>query len=158
MKEFPHCYSADAAAVVDADDVILTSSGIPALGSAAPAQFGGPGDRWSPETLIVAAIADCFILTFRAVARASTLPWTALRCRVTGTLDRIERVTQFTAFDLRAELCVPEGTDAELARRAMEKAERGCLVANSLKAPVHLHAQVVTGQECPAESLPASAA
>ena len=80
--------------VVDADNVILTSTGIPALSSAAPSQFGGPGDRWSPETLIVGAIADCFILTFRAVARASTLPWTALRCNVTGTLDRIERVEE----------------------------------------------------------------
>lgn len=158
MKEFPHYYSADAAAVVDADNVILTSTGIPALSSAAPSQFGGPGDRWSPETLIVGAIADCFILTFRAVARASTLPWIALRCKVTGTLDRIERVTQFTAFELRAELCVPEGTDGALARRAAEKAERACLIANSLKAPVHLHVQIVTGEECLAESLPASAA
>ena len=74
MKEFPHYYSADAAAVVDADNVILTSTGIPALSSAAPAQFGGPGDRWSPETLIVGAIADCFILTFRAVAARPRCP------------------------------------------------------------------------------------
>lgn len=148
MQAFPHYYSADAAALADADNVILTSTGIPALSSAAPAQFGGPGDRWSPETLIVGAIADCFILTFRAVARASTLPWTALRCKVTGTLDRIERVTQFTAFELHAELCVPEGTDVALARRAVEKAERGCLIANSLKAPVHLHVEIVNEGQC----------
>ena len=148
MQEFPHYYSADAAAVADADNGVLTSTGIPPLESAAPAQFGGPGDRWSPETLIVGAIADCFILTFRAVARASTLPWTALRCKVTGTLDRIERVTQFTAFELHAELCVPDRTDVTLARRAAEKAERGCLIANSLKAPVHLHVAVVNDRDC----------
>jgi organic hydroperoxide reductase OsmC/OhrA len=148
MKEFPHYYSADAAAVVDADDVLLTSAGIPALGSSAPAEFGGPGDRWSPETLLVGAVADCFVLTFRAVARASALRWSALRCRVTGTLDRIDRVTQFTALELWADLCVPEGTSNELARRALEKAERGCLVANSLKAPVHLHLQVVNDLQC----------
>jgi organic hydroperoxide reductase OsmC/OhrA len=143
MQEFPHYYSADAAAVVDDDRVILTSAGIPALSSAAPAQFGGPGDRWSPETLIVGAIADCFILTFRAVAQASTLPWRSLRCTVTGTLERVERVTQFTAFELHAELCVPEETDGTLAQRVAEKAERGCLIANSLKAPVHLKLHVV---------------
>jgi organic hydroperoxide reductase OsmC/OhrA len=152
MQEYPHYHSADAAAVIDADNVILTSAGIPALSSAAPVQFGGPGDHWSPETLIVAAIADCFVLTFRAVARASTLPWTALRCTVTGTLDRIERVTQFTSFELHAELCVPEGTDATQARRVAEKAERACLIANSLKAPVHLHLEVVNDRECLAPS------
>jgi organic hydroperoxide reductase OsmC/OhrA len=148
MKDFPHYYLAAASAGVD-DDVILTAAGVPAVRCASPAEFGGPGDRWSPETLLVGAVADCFVLTFRAVARASALPWSALRCRVTGTLDRIDRVTQFTAFELWADLCVPEGTSNELARRAMEKAERGCLVANSLKAPVHLHVQVVNDRQCP---------
>jgi organic hydroperoxide reductase OsmC/OhrA len=152
MQEFPHTYSADAATVIDADHVILTSTGIPALSSASPAQFGGPGDNWSPETLLVGAVADCFVLTFKAVARASMLPWRAVRCKVTGTLDRIERVTQFTAFELHAELCLPEGTDGTLARRVADKAERACLIANSLKAPVHLHLQIVNDAECLAAS------
>ena len=143
--ELPHHYFVQASAGADTD-VTLTAAGIPALATASPAEFGGPGDRWSPETLLVGAVANCFILTFRAVARASKLPWTMLRCDVTGTLDRVERATQFTSFDLQAQLCVPPGTDGSLARRALEKAERACLVANSLKAPVHLHAQVVN--EC----------
>jgi organic hydroperoxide reductase OsmC/OhrA len=156
MQEFPHYYSAHAAALVGADDVTLTGAGIPALRSASPAEFGGPGNQWSPETLLVAAVADCFILTFRAVARASSLRWNSLHCQITGTLDRVDRVTRFTAFDLRAELCVPEGTDGELARRAMDKAERGCLVANSLNAPVHLHMQVVHAEECSSPSASAA--
>jgi len=143
--ELPHHYFVQASAGAETD-VTLTAARIPALATASPAEFGGPGDRWSPETLLVGAVANCFILTFRAVARASKLPWTMLRCDVTGTLDRVERATQFTSFDLKAQLCVPPGTDGSLAQRALEKAERACLVANSLKAPVHLHAQVVN--EC----------
>ena len=142
MRELPHHYSVQASAGADAD-VALTAAGIPALAAASPAEFGGPGDRWSPETLLVGAVATCFILTFRAVARASKLPWIALRCDVTGTLDRVERVTQFTAFDFHAQLCVPPGTDGALAQHSLEKAERGCLIANSLKAPVRLHLQIV---------------
>ena len=147
MKDLPHYYSVDASARAEAD-VTLTAAGIPSLRSASPAEFGGPGDRWSPETLLVGAVADCFILTFRAVARASAVRWTALHCTVTGTLDRVERATQFTGFDLSAELCVPPGTSAEFAQRALDKAERACLVANSLKAPVHLHATIVDDGEC----------
>lgn len=142
MQDLPHHYSVSALAEVDGD-VTLTSAGIPALPSASPAQFDGPGDRWSPETLLVGAAADCFILTFRAVARASKLSWSALRCEVTGTLDRVERTTQFVSFDLSAELHLGEGTNEELARRALEKAEHACLIANSLKGPVHLHATIV---------------
>lgn len=141
MQELPHAYRVVAAGAVDGD-VELTSERLPRLRSASPAEFGGPGDRWSPETLLVGAVADCFILTFRAVARASKLPWTSLRCEVTGTLDRVDRVTQFTRLDIHAHLAVPAGTDADHARRGLDKAERGCLISNSLKAAVHVEAVV----------------
>ena len=114
MQGFPHSYHATADAVPDGD-IPLTSNGLPALRTASPAEFGGPGDRWSPETLLTGAVADCFILTFRAVARASKLRWTALHCEITGTLDRVEKVTQFTGFDLIARLDVPQGVNTELA-------------------------------------------
>ena len=47
------------------------------------------------------------MLGFRAIAQASKLEWVSLRCEVEGTLDRVERVTQFTAFSVRASLQVP---------------------------------------------------
>jgi uncharacterized OsmC-like protein len=127
------------------NDVAVESAGLSALATAPPAAFGGPGDRWSPETLLVAAVADCFALTFRAIAHASKLPWTSLRCEVEGTLDRVERVTQFTNFLIRASLQVPAGADAEQARRLLARAEQACLVTNSLKAVTHLEADVAIG-------------
>jgi uncharacterized OsmC-like protein len=57
---------------------------------------------------------------------------------VTGTLDRVDRITQFTAFAVHATLDVPMGVDPERARRALEKAEQNCLIANSLKAPIQM--------------------
>jgi organic hydroperoxide reductase OsmC/OhrA len=123
-------------------DVNLTAERLTALRSASPAEFDGPGDRWSPETLLVAAVADCYILTFRAVARASKLPWMSLDCEVTGTLDRVDRITSFTHFDLTAHLVVPDGVDDDRARQALEKAERNCLISGSLKGPVALHATI----------------
>jgi len=107
-----------------------------------PAEFGGPGDRWSPETLLVAAVADCFILTFRAIARASKFSWLSIRCDVVGTLDRVEKITQFTGFHVRAVLRVPAGTNDEQARRILTRAEQSCLITNSLKAASHLEADV----------------
>ena len=113
------------------------------LRSASPVEFDGPGDRWSPEALLVGAVADCFILTFRAIAKASRLSWISLDCEVTGTLDRVDRVTQFTRFDMTARLAVPAGVNTEAARHALEKAERNCLISSSLKAAVTLDAGVL---------------
>ena len=143
MQPFPHHYSVTALASAEGE-VQLESERLPVLASAPPSEFGGPGDRWSPESLCVGAVADCFVLTFRAIARASKLPWTSLRCNAEGTLDRIERVTQFTSFLLRATLQVPPGTDEARARQLLERAEQTCLISQSLKGTSHLEAKVET--------------
>jgi organic hydroperoxide reductase OsmC/OhrA len=137
MQRLPHEYLVTVTGETEGD-LDVRSTGLPAIASAPPVEFGGPGGRWSPETLLVGAVADCYVLTFRAAARALELPWLSLRCSVRGTLDRQDGVVQFTAFHLRAELTVRADASADLARRALEKGERGCLIANSLKAPVHL--------------------
>src|SRR6478672_244642 len=108
MTEFPHRYTITADSAT-AGNVRLASERLPDLASASPAEFGGPGDQWSPETLLVAAVGDCYVLTFRAVAAASKLAWTSLSCSVTGTVDRVDRVIQFTAFEIRVELEIAPG-------------------------------------------------
>jgi organic hydroperoxide reductase OsmC/OhrA len=141
MQALPHRYRVKGTARVTGD-VELTADRLAVLQSASPAEFDGPGDRWSPETFLVGAVADCFILTFRAVANASKLPWVSLDCEATGTLDRIDRVTLFTHFDLSAHLVIPAEADAGRARLALEKAERNCLISSSLKAAVALQTTV----------------
>jgi organic hydroperoxide reductase OsmC/OhrA len=142
MQPYPHRYVA-AASGAPSGNVEVTSPRLPALTTAPPAEFDGPGDLWSPETLFCAAIADCYILTFRAVARASSLEWTRLDCRVEGTLERVDRVTRFTAYATHTTLAVPPGGDHAKARALLEKAEHACLVANSLLGTRTLVAEVV---------------
>ena len=142
MHEFPHRYIVSAAAEtegkvrIDGDDVVTIES-VP------PVEFGGPGGDWSPESLLVAAVADCFILTFRAIARASRFDWIDLSCDVVGVLDKVDRTTRFTSFEVDAQLTVPAGTDEGKATRLLEKAEHGCLITNSLIAETQLTTSVV---------------
>jgi peroxiredoxin-like protein len=142
MQDLPHHYHVTANAESDGN-VTLKADNLPQLVTAPPAEFGGPGDQWSPETLLVGAVADCFVLTFRAIARASKLEWTHLECSAEGLLERVERVTRFTAFTVRASLTVPAGTDAEKARHLLEKSEEVCLVTRSMLAESHLEAEVI---------------
>ena len=141
MQAFPHHYTVNATAY-DARGVALSSDGLPSIVSAPPAEFDGPGDIWSPETLFVAAIADCYVLTFCAVATVQRLAWTTIACHIDGVVDRPDRVTQFVGFDLHAQLRVPAGTDMQLATRVLLQAKHACLITHSLKAPVRLHIAV----------------
>lgn len=132
MHPYPHVYTASAAGS-PAGFVTVSSPQLPDLQTASPPQFDGPGGVWSPESLLCAAVADCFVLTFRAIARAARFEWHSLDCRVEGTLDRAEGGSQFTRYATVATLTVPAGSDAEKARALLERAEHGCLVANSLR-------------------------
>lgn len=144
MHPYPHLYQVRAAARPEGD-VALDADRLPTLATNAPAEFDGPGDRWSPETLLCGAVADCFLLSFRAVARASKLEWNALDCHVEGTLDRVEGKTRFTRLHVKATLRVPVGTDEARAVKLLEKAEQVCLISNSLLAERHLEPTVLAG-------------
>jgi organic hydroperoxide reductase OsmC/OhrA len=112
MFPYPHTYFASAVAATTGP-VAVESPQLPSLESASPPEFDGPGGMWSPETLLCASLADCFILTFRAVSRAAHLEWLSLECRVQGVLERVERLPQFTSFATIAKLSVPIGVDVE---------------------------------------------
>lgn len=142
MQEFPHHYVVKASADNDTN-ILLESPGLESVTSAGPAEFGGPGDLWSPETLLVAAVADCFILTFRAIARASRMEWISLTCDAVGDLDKVDKVTQFTGFRLKVRLEVPEGIREGKAEGLLEKAEKHCLITNSMKAGSTLDCEVI---------------
>ena len=142
MHPYPHTYLAAASGKPEGD-VAVTSPQLPMLATAAPPQFDGPGGIWSPETLLCASLADCFILTFRAVSRAARCQWLQLECRVEGLLEKVGRDSQFTRFATYCTLTVPEGTEETQAHSLLERAEQGCLIANSLRAARVLDARVV---------------
>jgi organic hydroperoxide reductase OsmC/OhrA len=142
MQDLPHFYRVTAAAE-GAANVSLSADGLPDLETAGPPEFGGPGDVWSPETLLMGAVADCFVLSFRAIARTAKLEWLTLECEAEGELDKIEKLTQFTGFKVRATLTVPPGTNEKKANTILEKAEKYCLITNSMKAESHLEARVI---------------
>jgi len=145
MTPYPHTYVVGATAAA-MGNVSLDSPGLAGLESAPPEQFGGPGDLWSPETLLCAAVADCFVLTFRSISRASKFEWKRLDCKTEAVLDRVDGVSRFSLCTTFVRLTVPAGTDQEKARQLLEKSEKACLVANSLLAERRLEIKVLSGE------------
>jgi peroxiredoxin-like protein len=141
MKPLPHLYLARIAGG-PTGYATLSSSGVPDLRTAPPLDFEGPGDAWSPEQLLLAAVEACFLLTFRSVAQASRLEFVSISVEAEGVVDRIEGVTRFTEIVLRPRVALPAGTDWVRVQRALEKAERVCLVSASLDTPIRLEPEI----------------
>lgn len=140
MKPLPHEYEVRIEGG-PAGHATLSSAGVPDLRTAPPLDFDGPGDAWSPEQLLLAAVEACFLLTFRAIAQASRMEFASLAVHGTGVVDRQHGRMRFTEIVLRARVGLPAGADHARVRRALEKAEQTCLVSASLATPIRLEVE-----------------
>jgi organic hydroperoxide reductase OsmC/OhrA len=144
MHPLPHRYRV-AASVRPGEVAKLGSAELKQIESAPPKEFGGPGDRWSPEELFAAAIADCILLNFQGIAANSKFAWIGLEATTDATLDRAKGKTRFTRFETHVALEIPAGADAARARLLLEKAEATCPLSNTLDCEKHLTIEVRGG-------------
>lgn len=144
MKPLPHRYDVQLTGG-PAGYAVVSSIGLPELRTAPPRDYDGPGDAWSPEHLLLAAVETCFLFTLRAVARASKLEFQALELDAQGTVDRRDGVTRFTEIVLRPRLTVAPGADRARAASVLEKSEKACLVSASLSTPIRLEPEIKEG-------------
>ncbi len=142
MLSLPHSYTVRSQG--NSDSLLeVSAQGLPGMQVAPPANFGGPGDQWSPEDLLVAAVANCFILSFKAIAKASAFHWKHIECETTGDLDKTERGMAFTKMSNTVTLHIDDAEDTAKAQRLIEKAEKTCLITNSLQCNCTLQAQII---------------
>jgi organic hydroperoxide reductase OsmC/OhrA len=142
MHPFPHRYLVRVG-IKPEGEVSLDSDGLAQIRSLPPPEWGGPGGYWSPETLLLAALGDCTMMTFRAIAKASRFEWREISAEVDGKLDRIDGNSRFTEIVLRVRLVVPAGADAARAKQLLDKSEKGCPISNSLSATKRIEADIV---------------
>jgi len=142
MKPLPHRYETRLTGG-PAGYATLSAEGVEDLRSAPPADFDGPGDAWSPELMLMAAVETCFLFTLRAVAAASKVEFKSLELTGTGIVDRQQGATRFIEIILRPRVVIPAGGDRERTLRVLEKSERSCLVSASLATPVRLEPEVI---------------
>lgn len=142
MEQLPHRYIVSVTGSPQGN-LATTSDNLPALAVAPPKQFDGPGDQWSPEELLMAAVANCLVLSFRAIASASKLEWQSIECESEGELAKVDRNIFFTAIQTRATLTVSSIEEKEKAGKLLEKAEESCFISNSLSAKSTLEYEIL---------------
>ena len=98
----------------------------------APPQFGGLEGRWTPEDLLLCAIASCFTTTFRVLAEYSKWEYTDLQVEAAGTVDKVDSGYSFTRIILRPHLKISAELDRSRAFDFLRKTQNLCLISRAL--------------------------
>lgn len=117
---------------------MISCAGKPDVEVATPPEFKGHENIWSPEDLFVASANVCLMTTFLAVAERAGLAFSSYESTAEGQLELVEGKFQFTAITIRPSITLKLGGDAAKAKELIEKAERNCLISNSMKAEMIL--------------------
>ena len=116
----------------------LAARGRPLLPVAVPREFGGPGDEWSPEELLVGATEACMMATFTALAKRRGLLLAGCHSSATGTLGRSPAGFAFTGVSIALRIAVRSEGDRAVAAAVAEQAHSACFIGSTLRCPVAL--------------------
>jgi peroxiredoxin-like protein len=108
-----------------------------------PPEFGGEPGFWSPEQLLVAAANSCYLSSFLFLAERSKVGVAGYHAEGEGRLEKIEgKGYQFAEIILRPVVVLEQEKDMMRAQRLLEKAERACIITNSLMTPVRVEPRI----------------
>jgi organic hydroperoxide reductase OsmC/OhrA len=126
---------------------IARSSSAPnAIHFTSPPAFGGLEGRWTPEDLLLCAIASCYTTTFRALADHSKLTYTDLQVETEGAVSRADTGYNFGQLLIHANLMIPQEADRTRAIKLLHKAKELCLVARALSVEQKFEPLVQVGE------------
>ena len=109
---------------------------------ATPAEFGGHEGIWTPEDLFVAAVNACIMTTFLHFRATAGFEIVEYRCSAEGVMEKTETGLAFTRVTVRPTIVVNSESDRDQAARAIESAEKHCLISNSMKTKVVVEAGI----------------
>jgi len=98
----------------------------------APPQFGGLEGRWTPEELLMTALASCFTTTFHAIAVLAKFEYTDLEVEVEGTVGKTKSGFRFSEIVIKPNLKIASEENRERAVSLLHKAKALCLVSRAL--------------------------
>jgi len=121
---------------------LMSDCAVKSIQFTAPPRFGGAEGRWTPEDLLLGAIASCYTTTFGALAEYSQLKYFDLAVEVRGTLRKVERRYCFGEVAIRPRLMLVDGKEEQRALRLLQKAAATCMVSRLLSAEPAFEPQV----------------
>ena len=130
--EEKHRFRVDAWWASGRTGIAKSSSAPNAIHFASPPAFGGLEGRWTPEDLLLGALASCYTTTFRTLADYSRFEYTDLQVEAEGVIRKAETGYSFGEVVIRSNLTIPREVEQERAIKLLHKAKDLCLVSRAL--------------------------
>ncbi|MGE0168935.1 OsmC family protein [Nocardioides sp.] len=111
----------------------VEAEGPPELLGSADRTFHGDRERWNPEQLLLASLAQCHMLSYLHVCVDAGVVVTQYLDRPTGSMKtEADGSGRFTEVVLHPEIVVTDDSMIEAARDAHRRANALCFIANSV--------------------------
>jgi organic hydroperoxide reductase OsmC/OhrA len=114
----------------------VRASGHPDLAGSSDPHFRGDADRWNPEELLVAALAQCHLLAFLHAAAVAGVVVVDYTDAATGTMVVEGNGGRMTSVVLHPVVTVSSPGMVDQVPALHETAHHDCFIANSVNFPV----------------------
>jgi len=111
------------------------------------AELGGLQGRWTPEQLLLCALAGSFTTTFHEVARGAKFEFTDLEVEIEGSVRRTRgNGCNFSEILIRPRLTVASDDQCETGLAMLRKTKSLCMISRAITVPQTLEPAVETGR------------
>jgi organic hydroperoxide reductase OsmC/OhrA len=112
----------------------ISAPGLSPMSVGLPPAFGGAGNQWTPESLLVASVEACTMLTFIAYAKRKGLEPIRYWSSASGILGRDESgKTRFLELTVRPMVEVANESEVSTAQNIFGAIDGKCFIGSSLK-------------------------
>ncbi len=128
-----------------ARDCVLTAEGKPDLLGSSDPTFRGDPSRWNPEELLLAALAQCHLLSYLHSAVNHGIVVTGYEDSPVGTMSQVGQGGRFTSVVLRPRVTITDAGQVDLARTIHHEASENCFIAASVNFLVTHEPEILVG-------------
>jgi organic hydroperoxide reductase OsmC/OhrA len=114
----------------------VTVEGKPLLAGSSDPTFHGDRDRWNPEEMLTAALAQCHMLAYLHACASNGVVVTDYRDEAIGRMVDHGLAGEFVEVVLRPRVTVIHAETVDLAAALHDEAHRVCFIARSVNFPV----------------------
>jgi organic hydroperoxide reductase OsmC/OhrA len=109
------------------------------------AELGGLQGRWTPEQLLLCALAGCFTTTFHELARSAKFEYTDLEVEIEGSVGRSRTSGNgFSEILIRPRLTVHHEELCEAGLNLLRRTKSACLISRAITVPQTMEPTVDT--------------
>lgn len=108
------------------------------------AELGGLQGRWTPEQLLLCALASCFTTTFHEVARSAKFEYTDLEVEIDGSVRRQRTGCSFDEILIRPRLTVNLEDQREAGLALLRRTKALCIISRAITVPQTFEPSVET--------------